>query len=120
VDLDEHLVEMSLTPWAWPATAQSVREGLPELAASPSDRLVADDDTAGHHHLFDLAETEREGRWYSHTQWLVISAGYRWPWYNDDDTAPIKRSLPTEINQPIIPATRQHQQLDNHQATPTT
>jgi hypothetical protein len=31
MDLDEHLVEMPLILWAWPATAQSVRVDLPEF-----------------------------------------------------------------------------------------
>ncbi|MGH3857047.1 MAG: hypothetical protein ACRDR6_26910, partial [Pseudonocardiaceae bacterium] len=28
---------------------------------------------------------------------LMISDGYRWPLYSDDDTTPIKRSLPEDL-----------------------
>jgi hypothetical protein len=41
--------------------AQSVRVGLPELAASPSDRLLTDDDPTFQHHLLDIAETPDDG-----------------------------------------------------------
>ena len=50
-----------------PAAAQSVRVGLSELVAPRSDRLVTDNDTAGHHHLLDLAEAEREAVIQPHT-----------------------------------------------------
>src|ERR671917_1635616 len=33
-------------------------------------------------------------RWYNQTQWLMISGGYRWPLYVEDDTSTIKRLLP--------------------------
>jgi hypothetical protein len=40
-------------------------------------------------------------RRYNQTQWLMTSAGYRWPLYGDDNPTPIKRPLPEDLSGPI-------------------
>jgi hypothetical protein len=67
VDREEHLIEVPLISWAWPSAAQPVRVGLSELLAPLPDGLVGDHDAALHHHLFDLAEAEREPRIQPHS-----------------------------------------------------
>jgi hypothetical protein len=59
-DPDEHPVEVPLVAGARAPPAQLVGVGLPELGASPPDRLLTHRDTAYEHQLLDLTEAERE------------------------------------------------------------
>jgi hypothetical protein len=112
VDLDEYLVEVPLIPGAWPPAAQPVRVGLPELLAPLPEGLVGNHDAALHHHLFDLAEAEREPMIQPHT---VTDDLHRVP-------EPLVRgrngghqpspSLPRSTR-PIIPNCRQPHQVDS-------
>jgi hypothetical protein len=72
--------------WPGPSATQPVRVGLTERAAPRPDRLVADHDTTGHHHLLDLTETERKAVIQPHT---VTDDLHREAiaLYNDDEAA---------------------------------
>ena len=76
-DPDEDFVHVPLVPWPWPAASHAVGKAPAEFLAPAPDGLVGDDDAR----LARSNSTSRRLRlntWYSHTAWLMISAGKRW------------------------------------------
>jgi hypothetical protein len=59
-DRDEYLIEVPSVPWAWPAAAQPVGVGLPELGIPLPHRLVGDHDAPFQHHLLHLTQAQWE------------------------------------------------------------
>jgi len=70
------LVEVSCIPRLRAATMQLIGIGLPKLPIPFADCFIGHDDAAGEQQLFHLSVAEQK-RKYSHTPWLMISAGKR-------------------------------------------
>src|SRR4051794_18257330 len=77
-DLDDDLTEVPLVSGAGQSPPDPFGERLAELERPLPDGLVTDHDAACRQHLLDHAQAERK-RKYSHTAWLITSAGKRWP-----------------------------------------
>ena len=60
-DADEHLVQMPLIAWLWPAALERVGERPPEPQAPGADALVADEDAALGQDQLDLAQAPSQG-----------------------------------------------------------
>ncbi len=60
IDLNEHLIQVSLVTGSRTPSTQVIREGLAELEAPFTNRFVAERDATHPHDLFDIAKAQSE------------------------------------------------------------
>ncbi len=60
VNLEKHLIEVPPVAWSRTTMTQVVGISLTELEAPFSDSLIGEGDSAYGHHLFNVAEAQRE------------------------------------------------------------
>ena len=60
LDPDEHLIEVPLVSWPWPAAPQAIGEIRTELLAPPSHRLVGDENASFSQDQLHIAQAEAE------------------------------------------------------------